>query len=152
MSTPAPILLGRELFQIRNIWEQWLVSFTFFQIFGTTWLCMYRITALIIFASVSTDVESLNHLLWDNIFSRKWFEFKFHLAYSPLIQTQLSIKELFLSLHTRTNSHNQPSLQFENNEVVVGLGDELNAELKTTVQICDDRSVLGKILANICIF
>ena len=61
-------------------------------------------------------------------------------------------KGTFLILHTRTNSHNQPSLQFENNEVVVGLGDELNAELKTTVQICDDRSVLGKILANICIF
>ena len=48
--------------------------------------------------------------------------------------------------------HNQPSLQFENNEFVVGLGDELNAELKNTVQICDERSVLGKILANICIF
>ena len=42
---------------------------------------------------------------------------------------------------------NQPSLQFENNEVVtttvVGLQDELNAELKTTIQICDNRSVLG---------
>ena len=41
---------------------------------------------------------------------------------------------------------NQPSLQFENNEFVVGLGDELNAELKTTVQICDGISVLKKIL------
>ena len=32
------------------------------------------------------------------------------------------------------------------------MGDELNAELETTVQICDERSVLGKILVNICIF
>ena len=47
---------------------------------------------------------------------------------------------------------NQPSLQFENNEFVVGLGDELNAELKTTVQIYDGISVLKKILQNICIF
>ena len=35
---------------------------------------------------------------------------------------------------------NQPSLQFQNsNEFVVGLGDELNAELKATVQIFGDR-------------
>ena len=47
---------------------------------------------------------------------------------------------------------NQPSLQFENNEFVVGLGDELNEKLKKTVQICDKRSMRGKLLANIYIF
>ena len=45
-------------------------------------------------------------------------------------------------VHTNTNSHYQPSLQLENNEVVVGFGHELNAELKTSVQISHHQSML----------
>ena len=83
MSTSGPIFLGHESFQIRNIWEPNIFSFTFYSIFGTTWLCTEA--ALIIFSFLTTDIESLNHLLWDYVFSGKWFEFKFHLAYSPLV-------------------------------------------------------------------
>ena len=50
------------------------------------------------------------------------------------------------------NGARNGSLNIRKVVVVVGLGDELNAELKTTAQIFGDRSLLGKILANICIF
>ena len=54
--------LGYELFQIENIWEQYFVSFTFFQIFSTSWLSTQGkdIAPLTIAAS---NVAPFDHLL-----------------------------------------------------------------------------------------
>ena len=65
MSTSGPIFLGHELFQIRNIWEPNIFSFTFYSIFGTTWLCTEA--ALIIFSFLTTRIIKRDELNASNI-------------------------------------------------------------------------------------
>ena len=66
---------------------------------------------------------------WTGILSDK--------KYLRLLYFSVSLSfKYFLKLDHQQNSiTDQPLSQFKNIDVVVGLGDELNAELKTTVQI-----------------
>ena len=87
-----------------------MVSFTFFQIFGPSWT--HAVTKHI-HAWVRRHVQSKD---W-------WVRMECRLICIPShSETQSLKKGTFLMLHTRTNSHYQPSLQFENNEVVGRFG------------------------------
>ena len=133
ISTTAPIFLYYNYFR-QNIWVNILVHFHFQYIFVDSTTNNIRFNSrpcsrCWCYPSLSPIKEKFHKCPISNQRIAGW-EWKADLSVS--IWNTIIYQGTFIFLHTRTNRHNQPSLQFENNEDVVGLGVQLNAESKNT--------------------
>ena len=101
MSTFSPIFLGNELFQIRNIWEPNIFSFTFYSIFGTTWLCTEAALIIFSFLIIKRDELNASNIWWQvhawKIMANICFFLKYQISHWTAIGIKFSFSRFFFN-------------------------------------------------------